>query len=46
MLGGIDVKMMHKHIEPYVDALFKLNYDVVSDISLFYFDTTHLLSCP
>ena len=37
MLGGIDIKMMHKPIEPYADDLFELNYDVESDVSLVYF---------
>ena len=45
MLGGINIKTIHKRIEPYVDALFELNYDVVSDASLFYFNTTHFLTC-
>ena len=29
-LGGIDPKTMHKRIDPYVDALFVLNFDIVS----------------
>ena len=45
MLGGIDIKTMHKCINPYADALFELNYDVVNDASLFYFNTTHFLTC-
>lgn len=43
MREGIDIKMMHKCIKPYVDALFELNYEVVSDVSLVYFNTTHFL---
>ena len=29
-VGGIDPKTMHKCIDPYVDALFELNFEVVS----------------
>jgi hypothetical protein len=29
-LGGIDPKTMHKWINPYVDALFELNFEVAS----------------
>lgn len=45
LLGGIDVKTLHKRIEPYVDALFELNYDVVSNVSVFYFNKTQFLTC-
>jgi hypothetical protein len=34
LMGGIDPKTMHKRIDPYHDALFELNYSVVSDSNL------------
>ena len=43
MLGRIDVKMMHNCNQLYVDALFELNYEVVSVVSSF-FNVTRFLT--